>query len=58
MQDQDQDVQFSAGGSNTLVAIALVAGVLSLALNFYTIQRINETSQLVSLMTIQAAKAQ
>ncbi len=57
MEDQEQDVQFSAGGNNTLVAIALVAGVLSLALNFYTIQRTNEISQLVSLQSIQASQA-
>jgi hypothetical protein len=58
MSDQVEDVQFSGENNNTLVAIALVTGVLSLALNFYTIQRTNEISQLVSLMTIQAAQAQ
>jgi hypothetical protein len=53
----DQDVEFTGGVSSTLVAIALVAGVLSLALNFYNIQRTNELSATISVEKIKRAAA-
>ncbi|MFT4572656.1 MAG: hypothetical protein ACI8TX_002859 [Hyphomicrobiaceae bacterium] len=53
----EQDVEFSGGGTNTLVAIALVMGVLSLALNFYNIQLVNNVSATVSVDKITQAAA-
>jgi hypothetical protein len=53
----DNDVSIS-GSSNTMTALALVAAVLSLALNFWNIQRVNELSASISLDKIKAAHEQ
>ncbi|HYC00785.1 MAG TPA: hypothetical protein VEC57_16750 [Candidatus Limnocylindrales bacterium] len=50
----DNEVQLS-GSANTMAVIAMVAAVLSLALNFWNMQRINEVSASVSLDKIKAA---
>ena len=53
----EQDVRLTNSSSNTLVALALVASMLSLALNFFNMNRMNELSATVSLHKIQASVA-
>ncbi len=53
----DSEVQFSSGSSSTLIAIALVAAILSLALNFYNLTRTNQLAAIVAVERIKAAQA-
>lgn len=53
----ENEVEFSSANNNTLVAIALVAAILSLALNFYTLTRTNELAAIVAVERIKAAKS-
>ena len=50
----DNDIELS-GSSNTMTMIAIVAALLSLALNFWNMQRINEVSATIALDKIKAA---
>ncbi len=53
----DNDVQFSTGNTNTLLAIALVAATISLALNFYNIWRTNDVATALAVQTIRSVVA-
>ncbi len=53
---QENDVEFT-GSSNTMTAIALVAALLSLALNFWNIQRTNGLQVAIEVDRINAAAA-
>jgi|GEM_PF-1909432 len=52
----DNDVQLS-GSSNTMAVLAMVAAVLSLALNFWNINRTNGLQAAIAVDRINAAAA-